>query len=383
MPKTIKQKQKVIQKVSININTRSKRVTRKKKKINNTKKVTSDQSNKSNVFNTSNFKGRGGYLSPYIIQSLEQQAIHSDPTNVAYTNRVIKLSPSIVATPSVSASVAASVLPNPSVVPVSASVVPNPSILSHSVVSSPSGTSEIKRIMSSIIDEVIPKPLDVSSHSGVSLSSRRSKVKNNDTKTSMSNIIESVLPLERFPTPLISSNRSIFDISKVFGSSESLPEQEKEQEPEPQPEQEPEQQIPSPRSIYDMSRVFGSDDKHSQRPILREPLPEQEPEKQEQEEKEQIQEPEPQQEPVQILSNIDEVAANISKDEKTNYIEDEFVKRGLLIPSNLGRNYLRKYVIINGKKKRSVNLNDIYISMKEDTFDWNLYNEDLSKKITL
>lgn len=370
MPKTIKQKQKVIQKVSININTntRSKRVTRKKKKINKTKKVTSDQSNKSNVF-----KGRGGYLSPYIVQSLEQQAIHSDPTNVAYTNRVIKLSPSVVATPSV-VSAATSVLPNPLVVPVSASVVSNPSILSHSVVSSPSGKSEIKRIMSSIIDEVIPNPLDVSSHSGVSLSSRRSKVKNNDTKTSMSNIIESVLPLERFPTPLISSNRSIFDISRVFGSSEPL----QEQEPQPEPQQEPE-----PRSIYDMSRVFGSEDKHSQRPILREPLPEQEPEKQEQEEKEQIQEPEPQQEPVQILSNIDEVAANISKDEKTNYIEDEFVKRGLLIPSNLGKNYLRKYVIINGKKKRSVNMNDIYISMKKGEFDWDKYDEDLSKKITL
>jgi hypothetical protein len=170
-------------------------------------------------------------------------------------------------------------------------------------------------------------------------------------------------------------------MSRVFGSddkhtqrpllSEPLPEQEPEQEkePQPQPQPEPEPQISPPRSIYDMSRVFGSDDKHSQRPILREPLPE----KEEEPEKE---EPEPQQEPVQILSNIDEVAKNTSKDEKSNYIKNEFSIRGFSAPSNLGRNVLRKYVYMDDKnKKKTINLNDIYISMKNDTFDWNRYSE--------
>jgi hypothetical protein len=115
-----------------------------------------------------------------------------------------------------------------------------------------------------------------------------------------------------------------------------------------------------------MSRVFGSDDKHSQRPILREPLPEPEQEEQEQEQE---------QEPVQIISNIDELAINTSRKEKKNYILEEFSKRGLTTPPSISNN-LRKYVLINGSSKKSVNLNDIYISMRNNEFDWNRYSDD-------
>ena len=346
-----KVKQKVTQNVTININTLRRDTKKKKNKTKN-----DNQPNQQKPI----FQGRGGYLSPYLFHSKEQQAIHSDPTNTAYTNRIIlnKQTP-IVQSPTVQSTTV-----QPPIV--------QPPIVQQIYNNKPTLTSKIKkkieeRIVSSIdnnVSGIVKSSLGVSvggiigSMSGIPYGSSigatiagigiprvvnafeyiAPKIYNSLRRDKKQSIVEAMAVL---PSPVIQSSPVIIprptttlitpDVRNLFTPIRS-----------PRFSEVPKIQPPIPPVIQSSPVII------------------------------------PIQQGEQLLSNIsDEELNNISKNDKRAYINKAINDRGYEELPSAGKNSYRKYVNDPDEKKgSSVNLSSVYKSIYNGTFNWDQYGID-------